>query len=149
MEEMGIKAIIIGISMTVTLVILSLVVVSFDRMTEIFAIVKGTDNAIHTEFDRYVDGYIATYDKKTMTGVDLLNALKKAEQEEEIYIDVRYPGYTNVRDNMGEKRESHYLKELMKGNKKLSGITYKYQEIYNVTVSEEGNKVIINFEKAN
>ena len=149
MEDMGVKAVVIGVSIFVTLVVLSLVFLSFNQMTEIFALVQDTDNSIHKEFENYVDKYKATYDDKTLTGVDLLNALKKAEAEEGIEVEVTYNGYLNVRTKASQnsQREVQYLKYLMEGNKKLNGIKYTYQDKYSVTVEEQENKIVIRFSK--
>lgn len=149
MEDVAVKAVVIGTSIFVTLVILSLVFVSFNQMKEIFSLVQDTDTSIHTEFDNYVDKYTAAYHNKKLTGVDLLNALKKAEQEEGVQVVVIYDGYSRVRAKANEngERESQYLKKLMAENKKLNGIRYRYQDMYNTTVQDVNNQITIRFSK--
>lgn len=147
MEDVAIKSVIIGTGIFVTLIILSLVFVSFNQMNEIYSLVQGTENSIHSQFDSYIDKYTDAYNNKQMTGLDMLNTLRMVEDEEEIKITITYTGKNNVKARATDNnmRESKYLKYLMDGSRTLNGVKYTYQRKYRTTVVDNGSSIEIKF----
>lgn len=142
MDDLGVRAIVIGVNIFVTLTIVSLVIIMFFQMGDIYGIVASTDTSIYNKFD---DVY-SIYHGKVESGIGLLNTIKKFEQNPDQYIVIEYPGYKEVRTESlnNSTRESVYLKELMSGDKNNPNIStkYKYYDRYNITVEERDNGVV-------
>lgn len=156
MDDITTRTIVIAVNIFVTIAIVSLVIVMFFQMREIYGIVATTDTSIYNKFD---DVY-SMYDGKVETGIGLLNTLKKYEDNKDVEVIITYPNSSNIREeianensNLSENeqiREVTYLKDLMKNNKTYNGLTYRYEDKYNVTVSNgENQTVIIHFERIN
>lgn len=143
MEDVTIKAIVIGVNIFVTLTILTIIIIMFSQMGQIYGIVATTDNSISSTFDNVY----AMYDGRTMTGLGLLNTVKKYEGNTKPKVVVAYPGHATVKEhvlNNGTIRESVYLKQLMEIDS-----SYHYETKYNVSVDmiDEITAVIIFEEK--
>lgn len=147
MDDITTRAIVIAVNVFVTIAIVSLIIVMFFQMKEIYGVVVTTDTSIYNKFD---DVY-SMYHGKVETGIGLLNTLKKYEDNNDTQVIITYPNSANIRDEIKNKiREASYLKDLMQNNKEYKGIKYRYEDKYNVTVSDEENgTVIINFERIN
>ena len=148
MDDLGVRAVVIGVNIFVTLTIISLVIIMFFQMGEIYGMVANTDTSIYNKFD---DVY-SMYNGKVESGIGLLNTLKKFEENPDKYIIIEYPGCVDVRMYVASNqiREAVYLKSLMSGkeiNPKIL-IKYKYEDRYNVTVDErEGGIIAIIYTK--
>lgn len=154
MDDSTTRVVIIATNIIVTMVIVTLIVLSFSQMKEIYGMVNKTDNSIYNKFN---DIY-SMYNGRVESGIGLLNTLKKYEEAEDEQIVIMYPNATEIRSEIKglnetrvryeQIREATYLKDMMKNNKTYNGITYKYENKYNVTVTNGTNgKIIINFEK--
>ena len=154
MDDSTTRVVIIATNIIVTMVIVTLKVLSFSQMKEIYGMVNKTDNSIYNKFN---DIY-SMYNGRVESGIGLLNTLKKYEEAEDEQIVIMYPNATEIRSEIKglnetrvryeQIREATYLKDMMKNNKTYNGITYKYENKYNVTVTNGTNgKIIINFEK--
>lgn len=149
MDDLGVRTVIIGVNIFVTMTIVSLVIIMFFQMGEIYGIVASTDTSIYNKFD---DVY-SIYNGKVESGIGLLNTLKKFEENEDQYIVVEYTGCEEVRAYIGfseentldgRVRESAYLKNLMSGKVTNPNITtkYKYEDRYNITVEQRENDIL-------
>lgn len=156
MDDITTRAIVIGVNVFVTLAIVSLVIVMFFQMQEIYGVVASTDNSIYNKFD----DFYSMYNGKVETGIGLLNTIKKYEDSNDKQVVITYPNSNKIRDEITNKnlnlseenkiREATFLKDLMKENKTYNGTEYKYEDKYNVTVSSEDNNIVtINFQKIN
>ncbi len=149
MDDVATRAVVIGVNIFVTITIVTLVIVMFFQMGEIYGTVANTDTSIYSKFD---DVY-SMYHGKVESGIGLLNALKKQEDNNDTKVIITYDNADIVRQRLDaynktktaeeQKRESVYLKELMTGKQKISTVNYKYEDRYNVTVEEGENGVLI------
>ena len=136
MDENATTAIIIGTAIFVSVLIISLILASFDEMKEIYTLVKDTDIGINT-------GYVENYHGRVLNGMDLLNALKMAEVEYEVSVIIEYPGKQAVVSAANDSglRESEIMSNLLKEGEGQ----YNYSNNYNVSVDGEGDYVVIKF----
>lgn len=146
MDDLGVRAVIIGVSIFVTITIVSLVIVMFFQMGEIYGLVSSTDTSIYNKFDNIY----STYHGRVESGIGLLNTLKKFEENPDVDIVIDYPGRSDVRAYAISNglNESNLLKKLMLGMG-LPNIKkeYKYEDRYNISVEEQQDgKIKIVFE---
>ena len=150
MDEIGVRAVIIGVNIFVTVIIITLLVFMFFQMGEIYGLVATTDTSIYNRFD---DIY-SIYHGKIETGIGLLNTIKKFEENPDSNIVIEYPDCENVRmakagiidETTNEQiRESVYLKKLMLGLRHPNIFTiFKYEDKYSISVEQdEFNKDIL------
>lgn len=157
MDDLGVRTVIIGVNIFITLTIVSIVIIMFLQMGEIYGLVANTDTSIYNKFD---DIY-SIYDGKVESGIGLLNTIKKFEENPDTYIVIEYPDSQNIRiaaagikdpASNNQMRESVYLKKLMLGELTNPNIStkYKYEDRYNVTVEQRDNGIlVIRFTKIN
>lgn len=156
MDDVAVRAVVIGVNIFITITIISLVIVMFFQMGEIYGTVSTTDTSIYNKFDNVY----SMYHGKVESGIGLLNALKKFEDSTDQYIIITYDNADIVRNQLQiinknkdedeQKRESVFLKELMTGKQKISTLTYKYEDKYNVTVEEgEDGVLIVRYDRIN
>lgn len=140
MDDITTRTIIIAVNIFVTIAIVSLVIIMFFQMKEIYGVVATTDTSIYNKFD---DVY-SMYHGKVETGIGLLNTIKKYEDQTDKQVIIKYDGYQEIRDNLeNDEREVVRLKELMSEGKE-----YSFEDKYKVTVSdEEDGTVIIDFNR--
>lgn len=112
------KAIMIGVGLFVTVIIISGIMFVFSQMQEIYKHVDDTDTSITSKFGKY-----ASYDNTTITGLDMINCANKYYNNNEVVVV-----YRNLQLNTQEGIE--YLNsEYENGN-----IMYEYT--YSSTVEE-------------
>lgn len=144
------KTVLIGVGIFVTLIIVTMVLLVFNEMKGVYNVVAKTETDIYTQFNNIV----SMYDNAKMNGVELVNTIKKYEseirkedQDNTKLVDVKYPGVDTVRRaaRLEGIREAEYLKQKMEENIKLEGISYRYENQYNVYVEkdEKGITIII------
>ncbi len=140
MDDITTRTIIIAVNIFITIAIVSLVIIMFFQMKEIYGVVATTDTSIYNKFD---DVY-SMYHGKVETGIGLLNTIKKYEDQTDNQVIIKYDGYQEIRDNLeNDEREVVKLKELMNEGKE-----YSFEDKYNVTVSDgEDGTVIIDFNR--
>lgn len=154
MDDMTTRVVIIGVNIFVTLTIVSLIVIMFFQMQDIYGLVAKTDTDLYSSFD---DVY-SMYDGKVETGIGLLNAIKRHEDNDDYFVIIKYPMSEQLRGEIEshnknknddeKKREATELKKLMEQNKTYKGEKFRYEDRYNVTVSEGQNGMLeVNFIK--
>lgn len=148
MDEISTRAVVIGVNIFVTIAIITILVTMFFQMTEIYGVVNRVDTSIHEMFD---DVY-SMYDGKVETGIGLLNAIKKYEDNNDTTIQIKYPKSQELRNEIekynktaidsNKKREATELKKLMEQNKTYKGEMFRYENKYNVIVTEGKNGIV-------
>lgn len=138
MEWISARSIYIGVGIFVTLAIVSGVVLSFNKMGDIYGQVAKTEISIKDQFDNVY----AMYNGAKLNGVDLLNTLKKYEDDKNV--NVEYPEHKVVKNKAKDesKREVEILQELMEAKK----TGFSYEKKYTATVKKENYKIKIIFE---
>lgn len=141
MDDISTRTIIIGVNIFVTVTIVSLIVIMFSQMGDIYGVVARTDNAISSTFD---DVY-SMYNGRVETGVGLLNTIKTLEEDNEYGAIIKYPGSDAVSRYTSESiSEAQYLKGIMEGSIKNNRLKkYKYEDRYTVIVYENLDGTII------
>ena len=155
MDDISTRTIIIAVNIFVTLIIVSIIIIMFGQMRNIYGVVGTTDTSIYNTFD---DVY-SMYHGKKVTGIGLLNAIKKYEDNTQ-NIEVKYTGSSSVKEwtSNNNAREVDVLKGIMEKEKEYLSLhlgDYNYEDEYTVIVEEENNEeennnvIIIDFEKIN
>lgn len=83
MDEIGTKAIVIGVSIFVTLLILTVIILEYDQIQELYKFVGETDISFEQrldELDKYRDS------NNEFTGLDVRNTLKKYSTDKSISV---------------------------------------------------------------
>lgn len=148
MDDITTRTVVIGVNIFVTLTIITLIVMSFFKMQEIYGQVKETDTSIYNTFDNVH----SKYNGKIVSGIGLLNALKSQEDTNEAII-INYTGSNVIRDELkrinankrdeNKKRETTYLKGLME-----KGEGYNYEDSYKGSVYESNDgTIVVNFDR--
>ena len=148
MEDVTTRIVVIGVNIFITLTIITLIIMSFFKMQEIYGQVRETDTSIYNIFDNVY----SKYNGKTVSGIGLLNALKSQEDTNEAIV-INYTGSNVIRDELkrlnankndeNKKRETTYLKDLME-----KGEGYNYEDSYKVSVYESNDgTIVVNFDR--
>lgn len=144
MDDITTRTFIIAVNIFVTLTIVSIIIVMFFQMQDIYKVVSSTDTSIYNKFD---DIY-SKYNGKTVTGIGLLNALKSYESITEYKVTIDYTDSKLIRDTLKEsQREVEVLKAEMEKTKNNKKSYFRYEDKYNVTVTEENGDFLIMFNK--
>ncbi len=144
MDDITTRTFIIAVNIFVTLTIVSIIIVMFFQMQDIYKVVSSTDTSIYNKFD---DIY-SKYNGKTVTGIGLLNALKSYESNTEYKVTIDYTDSKLIRDTLKEsQREVEVLKAEMEKTKNNKKSYFRYEDKYNVTVTEENGDFLIMFNK--
>lgn len=137
MDYMSNKALIIAVSLIVTMAISSAVLFTINQVTGIYKTVYETDTLIQSNFDEF-----DAYDGAVKTKLDLLNAAKKYKDNESVYVVIKDKSdFTELsNDNEKEKR----AKDSQVGNTFISNLESK-NEIGSLGIDKEGvpGKVIV------
>ena len=143
MEDSTIKALIIGTSITVTLVIVTLVFVSFNQMKEIYLLTQNTNTSIHSRLNEH----IVAYNGERLNGMELLNMLKKYEDNPDSSVIIVYPKRAQVQSLADTRglRESVCLKQIIENKERVNGQLFKYEKQYRVTVTQSGTVYTVRF----
>lgn len=144
MDDITTRTFIIAVNIFVTLTIVSIIIVMFFQMQDIYKVVSSTDTSIYNKFD---DIY-SKYNGKTVTGIGLLNALKSYESNTEYKVTIDYTDSKLIRNTLKEsQREVEVLKAEMEKTKSNKKSYFRYEDKYNVTVTEENGDFLIMFNK--
>lgn len=140
MEWISSKAVYIGVGIFVTIAIVSGVIMSFTKVGEIYGQVQSLNISIKDE----LDNIYSKYSGAKLNGVDLLNVIKKYEQDDDI--EVWYPERNEILKSSEyishTKREVVILGEYMESG--TNG--FSYEKEYTVNVTEKNSKITIIFE---
>lgn len=145
MDDNATRAIVIGVNVFVTITIVTIVMFMFFQMQEIYGVVAKTDNSIYSTFDNVH----AMYSGRTMSGLGLLNTIKKYENQTYKEIVIQYPGSDRVQQYTADSglREATFLKDIMQGSGEYLGNNYSFEKQYLVQVeeiSDEQVKIVFN-----
>ena len=99
MDYMSNKALIIAVSLIVTMTIASAVLYTVNQVTGIYKNVYETDTLIQSNFDEF-----DAYDGTVKTKLDLLNTAKKYENSTSIFVTNISQG--NIGSNIEEKKQN-------------------------------------------
>ncbi len=151
MDILSTKAVLIGTGIMISIIIMTGVIMAVNQIKEIYGYVDKTDISVVKEFQ----DVFSTYNGAKMNGVDLVNTIRRFENNNLIVID--YDDSNGIFDSNTQRniaaspsdltktiREAEHIKNLME-----AGITYKYETKYNVKVEYTNNneKMKIIFDK--
>lgn len=134
MDILSNKAVLIGAGLLITLVIMSSVILGISKIGEIYGITNKTEVDLAKEFASEFD----MYDSSVMNGLDLINTIKKYENNNRIIVE--YPGKADIQIIVNDTgaREVDVLKKKIKEANEDPTIVYtnKYETNYDVIVSD-------------
>ena len=148
MDDITTRTVIIAVNIFVTITIVTLIILSFFKLQDIYGLVRKTDTSIYNTFDNVY----SKYNGKVVSGIGLLNALKSQEDSNEAIV-ISYTGSNIITEELSKinanknddvkQRESAYLKQLMEEGKE-----YNYEDKYKGTVHEnDDGKIVVDFER--
>lgn len=148
MDDITTRVIVIAVNIFVTLIIVTLLILTFTDMKEIYGLTASVDTSIYNTFDNI----FSTYSGKVETGMGLINTLKKFEDDIDKNIRINYTDRDKVLSKLGEKREADFLRNIMENNENgekndFKDLKFYYQDKYNVSVLLENDGITINFDK--
>lgn len=154
MDEISSKYVLIAVGIFVTIIVLTSVLMAFNKTQEVYGLVKNTNISIKSR----IDNIYAQYDGAKLNGVDLLNTMKKYGKDDkdgnEDGVLVEYTGQgefngtdTNTIRYKAEhcspaKKEIEYLEELFENGTEPY---FKYYNFYSVKVTEASGVYTITF----
>lgn len=142
MDYMSNKALIIAVSLIVTMAVASAVLLIINQVTTIYGQVYETDTSIQNTFDEF-----DSYDNTEKTLLEFLNTVKKYRNNSNVTIRYNSIDHTTVeeKDKVIENLKK-YLK-IEKDNEKISIDTTFSSSMYIANVEKNDNKVIISFKE--
>lgn len=142
MDYMSNKALIIAVSLIVTMAVASAVLLIINQVTTIYGQVYETDTSIQNTFDEF-----DSYDNTEKTLLEFLNTVKKYRNNSNVTIRYNSIDHTTVeeKDKVIENLKK-YLK-IEKDNEKISIDTVFSSSMYIANVEKNDNKVIISFKE--
>lgn len=118
MGESANRALMFGVGIFVTVIIISGIMTIFSQMQEIYSQVGSTDTTITSKFGKY-----ASYDNTNVTGLDVINCANKYYKEN--LVVVTYNGF-----EVNTESGLEYLNEQYNNGK------LKYEDTYQSIVEE-------------
>lgn len=142
MDYMSNKALIIAVSLIVTMTVASAVLLIINQVTTIYGQVYETDTSIQNTFDEF-----DSYDNTEKTLLEFLNTVKKYRNNSNVTIRYNSIDHTTVeeKDKVIDNLKK-YLK-IEKDNEKISIDTTFSSSMYIANVEKNDNKVIISFKE--
>lgn len=142
MDYMSNKALIIAVSLIVTMTVASAVLLIINQVTTIYGQVYETDTSIQNTFDEF-----DSYDNTEKTLLEFLNTIKKYRNNSNVTIRYNSIDHTTVeeKDKVIDNLKK-YLK-IEKDNEKISIDTTFSSSMYIANVEKNDNKVIISFKE--
>lgn len=142
MDYMSNKALIIAVSLIVTMAVASAVLLIINQVTTIYGQVYETDTSIQNTFDEF-----DSYDNTEKTLLEFLNTVKKYRNNSNVTIRYNSIDHTTVeeKDKVIDNLKK-YLK-IEKDNEKISIDTTFSSSMYIANVEKNDNKVIISFKE--
>lgn len=145
MNEISFKAILIGVSILVTLIIFSVILLAFGQMRSIYSSMDNIDVSIKST----VDEIYSMYNNSVLNGIKLVNTVKKYESDKYVnvlYLGVGYSQPTQANLELLSKTASQWLNEKMKSEAVVDQ-HYRYEHEFNVSVTKSGEIYTITFVK--
>lgn len=146
MDNVTNRAILIGVSLTVSISIISILIIVIGQVREIYQ-VNSQNSFLFTEGFTEFDMYNNTMVK----GIDVLNCIKKYEMDDRIIVEVN-SGNNNYTIRCGQKLnilpQIKTIRQLIeKETDGESGYNLPYTASYDDSGKKELNKVIITFNR--
>lgn len=142
MDYMSNKALIIAVSLIVTMTVASAVLLIINQVTTIYGQVYETDTSIQNTFDEF-----DSYDNTEKTLLEFLNTLKKYRNNSNVTIRYNSIDFTTVEEKDKEIDNLKIYLKIEKDNEKISIDTTFSSSMYIANVEKNDNKVIISFKE--
>lgn len=142
MDYMSNKALIIAVSLIVTMTVASAVLLIINRVTTIYGQVYETDTSIQNTFDEF-----DSYDNTEKTLLEFLNTVKRYRNNSNVTIRYNSIDYTTVEEKDNEIENLKKYLKIQKDNEKISLDTTFSSSMYIANVEKNDNKVIISFKE--
>ncbi|CDC77957.1 unknown [Clostridium sp. CAG:465] len=142
MDYMSNKALIIAVSLIVTMTVASAVLLIINQVTTIYGQVYETDTSIQNTFDEF-----DSYDNTEKTLLEFLNTIKKYRNNSNVTIRYNSIDFTTVEEKDKEIDNLKIYLQIEKDNEKISIDTTFSSSMYIANVEKNDNKVIISFKE--
>lgn len=142
MDYMSNKALIIAVSLIVTMTVASAVLLIINQVTTIYGQVYETDTSIQNTFDEF-----DSYDNTEKTLLEFLNTIKKYRNNSNVTIRYKSIDFTTVEEKDKEIDNLKTYLQIEKDNEKISIDTTFSSSMYIANVEKNDNKVIISFKE--
>ena len=142
MDYMSNKALIIAVSLIVTMAVASAVLLIINQVTTIYGQVYETDTSIQNTFDEF-----DSYDNTEKTLLEFLNTIKKYRNNSNVTIRYNSIDFTTVEEKDKEIDNLKIYLKIEKDNEKISIDTTFSSSMYIANVEKNDNKVIISFKE--
>lgn len=142
MDYMSNKALIIAVSLIVTMTVASAVLLIINQVTTIYGQVYETDTSIQNTFDEF-----DSYDNTEKTLLEFLNTIKKYRNNSNVTIRYNSIDFTTVEEKDKEIDTLKTYLQIEKDNEKISIDTTFSSSMYIANVEKNDNKVIISFKE--
>ena len=142
MDYMSNKALIIAVSLIVTMTVASAVLLIINQVTTIYGQVYETDTSIQNTFDEF-----DSYDNTEKTLLEFLNTIKKYRNNSNVTIRYNSIDFTTVEEKDKEIDNLKIYLQIEKDNEKISIDTTLSSSMYIANVEKNDNKVIISFKE--
>ena len=142
MDYMSNKALIIAVSLIVTMTVASAVLLIINQVTTIYGQVYETDTSIQNTFDEF-----DSYDNTEKTLLEFLNTVKKYRNNSNVTIRYNSIDFTTVEEKDKEIDNLKIYLQIEKDNEKISIDTTFSSSMYIANVEKNDNKVIISFKE--
>ena len=140
MDYMSNKALIIAVSLIVTMTVASAVLLIINRVTTIYGQVYETDTSIQNTFDEF-----DSYDNTEKTLLEFLNTVKRYRNNSNVTIRYNSKDYTTVEEKDNEIETLKKYLKIQKDNEKISLDTTFSSSMYIANLEKNDNKIIISF----
>lgn len=140
MDYMSNKALIIAVSLIVTMTVASAVLLIINRVTTIYGQVYETDTSIQNTFDEF-----DSYDNTEKTLLEFLNTVKRYRNNSNVTIRYNSIDYTTVEEKDNEIENLKKYLKIQKDNEKISLDTTFSSSMYIANLEKNDNKIIISF----
>lgn len=142
MDYMSNKALIIAVSLIVTMAVASAVFLIINQVTTIYGQVYETDTSIQNTFDEF-----DSYDNTEKTLLEFLNTVKKYRNNSNVTIRYNSIDHTTVEEKDEEIDNLKKYLKIEKDNEKISIDTVFSSSMYIANVEKNNNKVVISFKE--
>jgi len=142
MDYMSNKALIIAVSLIVTMTVASAVLLIINQVTTIYGQVYETDTSIQNTFDEF-----DSYDNTEKTLLEFLNTIKKYRNNSNVTIRYNSIDHTTVEEKDKVIDNLKKYLQIEKDNEKISIDTTFSSSMYIANVEKNDNKVIISFKE--
>ena len=144
MDYITSKVFVIAVGIFVTLSIVTMAMLGFSKLGEIFNVVENTDISIRNQYDNMYSMYAGA----ELNTVRLLNTLRKYEEDDSVKIQVK--GVNTYIINIDDDNTDSIQNKTDMINHiedQILAESVHYETLYDVSVTEELNYVLLTFTK--